>query len=109
MYAIDTENLIAPSVLSDKKVKFSIASGCNIPYEDNFFDCVYSIDVIEYVENDALFIKENIRVLKNGGILIIGTPNRHLLPQHRQKIVDVDYAVILRDSKILYISLWIFS
>ena len=39
--AIDTENSIAPSILNDGKIKFSIGSGCDIPYENECFDCVY--------------------------------------------------------------------
>lgn len=46
-----------------------------LPFADNSFDLVFSMDVIEHVENDIKFIKENIRVCRKGGEIIIGTPN----------------------------------
>lgn len=46
-----------------------------VPYEDNTFDLVFSMDVLEHVENDAMFVKEHLRVCKKGGMVILGTPN----------------------------------
>lgn len=45
------------------------------PYQDNKFDLVFSIDVIEHIEDDFKFVKENLRVCKSGGTIVIGTPN----------------------------------
>ncbi len=47
------------------------------PFQDNFFDAVYSSHVLEhFTPNEALFlIKESIRVLKPGGILRIVVPD----------------------------------
>ncbi len=45
------------------------------PFEDGKFDLVFSLDVIEHVEDDELFLHENFRVCKSGGQIIIGTPN----------------------------------
>lgn len=97
--AIDTENSIAPSILNDGKIKFSIGSGCDIPYENECFDCVYSMDVIEHVEDDKLFIKENIRVLKREGSLIIGTPNKNRLSALLKKIIfkPNKYPLVIKD------------
>jgi len=46
-----------------------------LPFSDNLFDLVFSMDVIEHIDNDIEFIKESIRVCKKGGEIIIGTPN----------------------------------
>ncbi len=46
-----------------------------LPFVDDFFDLVFSVDVIEHVEDDIKFIREKIRVCKRGGEIIIGTPN----------------------------------
>lgn len=51
------------------------------PFEgiaDNSFDFVISFQVIEHIQNDALFVKEIHRVLKKGGKVILSTPNRKL-------------------------------
>jgi 2-polyprenyl-3-methyl-5-hydroxy-6-metoxy-1,4-benzoquinol methylase len=54
----------------------------NIPplggLQDNTYDCVVSFQVIEHIENDALFLKEIHRVLKPGGVALLTTPNRKM-------------------------------
>lgn len=54
----------------------------NIPpltgLEDNAYDSVVSFQVIEHIQNDALFLKEIHRVMKPGGIALLTTPNRKL-------------------------------
>lgn len=44
--------------------------------EDDTFDVVVSFQVIEHIQDDALFLEEIHRVLKPGGKAIISTPNR---------------------------------
>jgi len=46
-----------------------------LPFSDEEFDLVYHLDVVEHVKKPYLFISEQYRVLKDGGILIVGTPN----------------------------------
>jgi len=48
---------------------------CNLPYKDETFDCVTSVEGIEHIENPHLLIREIGRVLKGGGHLVITTPN----------------------------------
>lgn len=54
----------------------------NIPplgdLQDNAFDCVVSLQVIEHIQNDTLYLKEIHRVLKPGGIALFTTPNRKM-------------------------------
>jgi 2-polyprenyl-3-methyl-5-hydroxy-6-metoxy-1,4-benzoquinol methylase len=45
---------------------------------DNAYDVVVSFQVIEHIQNDALFLKEIQRVLKPGGTALLTTPNRRL-------------------------------
>ena len=47
----------------------------NLPYKDQTFDCVTSVEGIEHIENPHLLIREIARVLKGGGHLVITTPN----------------------------------
>lgn len=46
-----------------------------LPFDDEFFDAVYSMDVIEHIVDTDLYINEMVRVLKPGGSLVITTPN----------------------------------
>ncbi|MDB5189504.1 MAG: methyltransferase type 11 [Parcubacteria group bacterium] len=45
------------------------------PYDDESFDGITSIEVIEHLENPYHFLRECARILKPGGILILSTPN----------------------------------
>lgn len=55
------------------------AVACNLnvsplPFPDGRFDSVIAGDVIEHLENPSQFLRESNRVLKDGGRLIISTP-----------------------------------
>ena len=45
---------------------------------DNAYDVVVSFQVIEHIQDDALFLQEIHRVLKPGGTALLTTPNRKL-------------------------------
>lgn len=47
----------------------------NLPFPDNFFDCITFIAVIEHLVDPFHILKEIKRVLKKEGTLIIGTVN----------------------------------
>lgn len=49
--------------------------GCNLPLKDETFDVVMSKEFLEHVRDPDLAIKEQIRVLKSGGRLIIEQAN----------------------------------
>ncbi|MBM3282938.1 class I SAM-dependent methyltransferase [Candidatus Gottesmanbacteria bacterium] len=66
-------------VVDQTKIRFRFVKGdaLKMPFIDSSFDAVVSFDVIEHLSDDRLFLRECYRVLKKGGRLIIGTPNRH--------------------------------
>jgi SAM-dependent methyltransferase len=45
------------------------------PFEDNYFDFVFSKSVLEHVHNTENIVKETYRVLKPGGITVQLTPD----------------------------------
>jgi ubiquinone/menaquinone biosynthesis C-methylase UbiE len=47
----------------------------SLPYPDAFFDVVYSSHVLEHVNDESQSLAEMKRVLKPGGVLIIGMPS----------------------------------
>jgi len=66
---------------------FKLVEGTKLPFVDGYFDLVFSMDVIEHVENDHRFFSEHIRIAKPGGTILIGTPNRHRLSNLLLKFV----------------------
>lgn len=77
------------------------------------FDLIVSVEVLEHVEEDELFVSEVVRVLKPGGRFLMTTPNGDFLenknPDHKRHYkreqlegllsrhfgeVDVEYAIL---------------
>ena len=56
-------------------VKYMHGYGEKLPFEDNSFDVVYSVSVMEHIAsgNDLIVLSEMLRVLKVGGRLILTT------------------------------------
>ncbi len=60
-------------------INYRVASGENLPFEDQYFDIVFCCDVLEHVQNLAGVISEISRVLKPDGIFIYDTINRTII------------------------------
>lgn len=45
------------------------------PFEDAFFDVVFSNQNLEHIHNTRLYLEESLRILKPGGRIILTTPN----------------------------------
>lgn len=56
--------------------EFRLVDSERLPYEDGRFDVVISHHVIEHVDDQALHLAEIRRVLRDGGIAYLATPNR---------------------------------
>lgn len=50
-----------------------------MPFKEEAFDSLLAGELIEHIKEPALFLKEGSRVLKEGGTLVITTPNRFSL------------------------------
>lgn len=48
----------------------------DLPFQNNFFDLVVAIEVLEHIENDQKAFKEIARVLKPGGCFLFSVPLR---------------------------------
>lgn len=74
---IDEKN-IATAVKQYKnntKINIQKVDAHQLPYPDGSCDVVLLYEAIYYLQNPQKFIDESFRILRNGGILIIGTVN----------------------------------
>ena len=74
----------------NQSISFLTARAGELPFSDNRFDFVTSIEVIEHItesERDSMF-REAARVLKPGGNLIVTTPNYGSLWPLLERVVD---------------------
>ncbi len=56
--------------------------GDSLPWEDRSFDLVISGHIIEHTSNPFLYLKEHLRVLRDGGFFFIEFPTRF----HRKEL-----------------------
>ncbi|HTG69440.1 MAG TPA: methyltransferase domain-containing protein [Candidatus Udaeobacter sp.] len=63
-------------------VSFAEGDVLRLPFEDESFDAVVSFETIEHVASGADWIRESARVLKDGGLFIVSTPNRAVTNMH---------------------------
>jgi len=57
-----------------ENVNFQVGDLTALPYKERTFDKIFSVDVLEHIEDDVTALKELWRVLKDGGLLAIHTP-----------------------------------
>lgn len=73
-YGVDA-NAISLGKARQGAGSFSQATDYRLPYGDSFFDVVGSYTVLEHIGDPNLFLKEQVRVLKPGGAVVVGCPN----------------------------------
>ncbi|MEM8537043.1 MAG: bifunctional 2-polyprenyl-6-hydroxyphenol methylase/3-demethylubiquinol 3-O-methyltransferase UbiG [Pseudomonadota bacterium] len=63
----------------NRNIRYDVCVGEALPYDDQSFDAVVCVDVLEHVQDLNKVIKEIARVLRPGGILFYDTINRNPL------------------------------
>lgn len=81
VYGIDISNRVvqeARTHFNNNKYKpfFSVADLREIPFPNNYFDCIYSMGTLEHFLDHEKALQEMCRVLKVRGKAIIGVPNK---------------------------------
>lgn len=65
------------SAISGNRAHFDEGDIENLNFQDDFFNVVVVVYVLEYLENDERAVKELLRVIKPGGLLIVGLNNKY--------------------------------
>jgi SAM-dependent methyltransferase len=75
---VDIDEQWDPSLEADAPdFRLLVGSILELPFADGSFDVVFYHHVIEHVDDPAGSLRELARVLRPGGLIFIGTPNRH--------------------------------
>lgn len=74
--ATDLEPLFPADFELPEGISFQTEDALDLSFEDESFDCVIALEVIEHVPDDDAFLHEGLRVLRPGGKFIFTTPNR---------------------------------
>lgn len=77
-YGMDLSSRVLESI-TDPRVITKTGSLCNIPYEDNFFDVIYTCEALEHAIDIQSAVKEMARVTKPGGHVVIVDKNAQQL------------------------------
>ncbi len=70
-------------------IKPKVADAAKLPYPDNAFDFLLSVEAISHYRNVEGFFEEAHRVLKRGGCLIVSDANNGANPLIRNKTDDI--------------------
>lgn len=77
IYGVDLQKVEKPS--NYREVRTANLNKGPLPFGDGFFDTVILAETVEHVENPSHVLRECNRVLKNGGRLVVSTPQANYL------------------------------
>jgi ubiquinone/menaquinone biosynthesis C-methylase UbiE len=74
-----SEGMLSNAMARGVPVTFGPGSGESIPFEDESFDLVFSVDVIHHVQDRAAYYREGMRVLRPGGKICTVTDSEEII------------------------------
>ncbi len=60
----------------EHSISVTVGDILSLPFQSGSFDCVYSMGTIEHLPDPAAAVAELARVLRRGGLAIVGVPNK---------------------------------
>lgn len=82
VHALDASNSSVETAKKNdisQKVNYIVGDAYDLPYENDSFDVVCTMDFLEHIDDPERVIKECSRILKPGGLFFYQTFNRNLL------------------------------
>ena len=74
-YGIDVSRFAVQKSKKYCKGNISRASAANLPFKDESFDAITLVDTLEHVPDYSNCLRDVVRILKKGGILLLQLPN----------------------------------
>ena len=93
----------------------TLMDGCDLNFDDNYFDVIIASDCLEHIENDRKALKEWYRVMKKNGTIIIFVPAHMFLwstidylSSHKRRYTRKELKIKIEDSgfRINRLSFW---
>lgn len=92
--AVDVDRValeVARRKIKSRRVKFMHYDGEQLPFADESFDAVSTLDVLEHVADRETLVSEVLRVLRPGGTWTVTVPYRGPLARFSPENLAVDY------------------
>lgn len=105
LYGVDiSEGAVENAKKRNSNVNYTAYDGRKLPFEDNYFDLTFAINVMHHVEPSMWenFVNEMRRVIKPGGIMTVFEHNPYN-PLTRRAVNNCEFdrdAVLLNSSKV---------
>lgn len=74
-HSVDSSPAAVDSIRSVVHENVDMMEDGKLPYDDETYDCVVIVDMLEHLEDDYAFIQECHRILKPAGKLIVNVPH----------------------------------
>jgi len=78
VYGVDIDDMFLqrlPNLIRGIKFDLELLNSTRLPFENNYFDLITTVEVIEHLSCGDYLIMEAFRILKKGGYLLLTTPN----------------------------------
>jgi ubiquinone/menaquinone biosynthesis C-methylase UbiE len=78
LYAVDINKRdVEFGKAAHQSVKYSVQDATNLSFQDDFFQCVVCMEVLEHVNDEKKLLSEIHRILKPGGYAILTFPSQN--------------------------------
>jgi demethylmenaquinone methyltransferase/2-methoxy-6-polyprenyl-1,4-benzoquinol methylase len=88
-YIVNKGKLTMSDIRRRKISPFVLCEATNLPFKDSSFDLVTILHVIEHIKDDKMVLRETYRILKNGGAVLVVTPNANRLTKIYSILIKV--------------------
>jgi len=59
------------------------------PFDENNFDLIFALDILEHIENPSIAIDEILRILKKNGLLFVSVPTESILLRVVRSLIGI--------------------